>query len=132
MPSAPVEAAIALSIVFLAVEIVNGNRGRLSLTHRMPWLVAFGFGLLHGLGFAGALSEIGLPPQEVPLALLFFNIGVELGQLMFVAVVLAGLWSWNRIPVAAPRWAILVPAYALGVVSTYWFFERSTAIFLPA
>lgn len=132
MPAAPVEAAIALSIVFLAVEIVNGYRGRFSLTHRKPWLVAFGFGLLHGLGFAGALSEIGLPPQEVPLALLFFNVGVEIGQLLFVLLVLAGLWCWNRLPVTAPRWAILVPAYALGVISTYWFFERSAAIFLQA
>lgn len=132
MPSAPVEAAIALSIVFLAVEIVNGYRGRLSLTHRKPWLVAFGFGLLHGLGFAGALSEIGLPPQEVPLALLFFNIGVELGQLMFVGLALAGLRFWDRLAVPTPRWAVLVPAYALGVISTYWFFERSGTIFLPA
>lgn len=132
VPSAPVEAAIALSIVFLAVEVVNGYRGRLSLTHRQPWLVAFGFGLLHGLGFAGALSEIGLPPAEVPLALLFFNIGVEIGQLMFVAAVLVCLWIGSRVGLMLPRRAVLVPAYMLGVVATYWFFERSSTIFFPA
>lgn len=132
VPSAPVEAAIALSIVFLAVEVVNGYRGRLSLTHREPWLVAFGFGLLHGLGFAGALSEIGLPPAEVPLALLFFNIGVEIGQLMFVAAVLVCLWIGARVGLRLPRRAVLVPAYMLGMVATYWFFERSSAIFFLA
>ena len=79
VPSAPVEAAIALSIVFLAAEILRARQGRIGLTHRLPWLIAFGFGLLHGLGFAGALAEIGLPAGEIPLALLFFNLGVEVG-----------------------------------------------------
>ena len=98
LPSTPVEAAIALSIVFLAVEIVNARRGRFSFTHAHPWVVAFGFGLLHGLGFAGALSEIGLPPDEIPIALLFFNVGVEIGQLMFVVAVLLliTIWKWMR------------------------------------
>ncbi|NIP18451.1 MAG: HupE/UreJ family protein, partial [Xanthomonadales bacterium] len=84
VPSPPVEAVIALSIVFVATEIVRARQGRPGWTQRRPWLVAFIFGLLHGLGFAGALTEIGLPPQAVPLALLFFNLGVEAGQLLFI------------------------------------------------
>ena len=87
--SAPVEAAIALSIVFLCVEIIHAQQGCPGITFTYPWIVAFSFGLLHGLGFAGALSEVGLPPSEIPLALLFFNVGVELGQLVFVFAVLA-------------------------------------------
>ena len=91
VPGPPVEAAIALSIALVAVEIVNSARGRESLTARLPWLVAFAFGLLHGLGFAGALSEVGLPGHAIPVALLFFNIGVELGQLLFIAGVMASV-----------------------------------------
>ena len=89
VPSKPVEAVIALSIVFVAAEIVHARRGRLGLAARMPWIVAFTFGLLHGFGFAGALSEVGLPEGHIPVALLFFNLGVEAGQLLFVAVVLS-------------------------------------------
>ena len=92
VPGPPVEAAIALSIALVAVEIVNSTRGRQSLTARIPWLVAFVFGLLHGFGFAGASSEVGLPGHAIPVALLFFNLGVELGQLLFIAVVL-GLFA---------------------------------------
>ena len=88
VPGPPVEAAIALSIVLVAVEIVNARRGMPSLTARWPWLVAFCFGLLHGFGFAGALAEVGLPHHAIPIALLFFNLGVEIGQLAFVAAVL--------------------------------------------
>ena len=91
MPSRPVEAVIALSIVFVAAEIVQARRGRSGLAAQMPWIVAFIFGLLHGFGFAGALSEVGLPEGHIPVALLFFNLGVEAGQLLFVAAVLA---SW--------------------------------------
>lgn len=130
LPSGPVEAAIALSIVFLAVEIVKGYRGQFSIAHRKPWLIAFIFGLLHGLGFAGALSEIGLPTPEIPVALLFFNIGVEIGQILFVAVVIAFAWAWKRLPAKLPGWAELVPVYLLGTVSTYWFIERTTAMFI--
>ena len=86
MPTRPVEAAIALSIVFLAAEILHARQGRIGLTHQFPWLIAFAFGLLHGLGFASALGQVGLPAAEIPLALLFFNLGVEIGQLLFVAV----------------------------------------------
>jgi hydrogenase/urease accessory protein HupE len=97
VPGPPVEAAIALSIVLVAVEIVNARRGMPSLTVRWPWLVAFCFGLLHGLGFAGALAEVGLPHHAIPIALLFFNLGVEIGQLVFVAAVLAAGELFRRV-----------------------------------
>lgn len=129
VPSAPVEAAIALSIVFLAIEIVKGMRGEVSLTHKMPWLVAFGFGLLHGLGFAGALAELGLPPGEIPIALLFFNIGVEIGQLIFVGVILLAVWAWRRAGLPISRRLTQVPAYAIGALATFWFLERTANIF---
>ncbi|HET9949013.1 MAG TPA: HupE/UreJ family protein [Longimicrobiales bacterium] len=128
---APIEAAIALSIVLLAREIVASGQGEVHLTHRMPWLVAFVFGLLHGLGFAGALGDIGLPQAAVPLALLCFNLGVEVGQLAFVAVLL-GLHALLRKGVRVPR-ARLEPllGYALGALATFWFFERLPAIWTP-
>ena len=97
VPGPPVEAAIALSIVLIAVEIVNARRGMVSLTMRWPWLVAFCFGLLHGLGFAGALAEVGLPHHAIPVALLFFNLGVEVGQLAFVGAVLTVGWLFHRV-----------------------------------
>lgn len=128
LPPKPVEAAIALSIVFLAVEILRGWQGHTSLTHRAPWIVAFGFGLLHGLGFAGALSEIGLAEGEVPLALLFFNVGVEIGQLLFVAVVLALLVLLRKLPVHRIIWVEALPVYAIGVTSAYWVIERVVAM----
>jgi hydrogenase/urease accessory protein HupE len=122
----PVEAVIALSIVFVATEIVHGEQGRIGLTERRPWIVAFTFGLLHGLGFAGALAEVGLPSRAIPVALLFFNVGVEVGQLGFIAAVFA-VWlpiRWLRI--AWPVWAVRVPAYAIGSVAAYWTIERVT------
>ncbi len=134
VPSAPVEAVIALSILFVCVEIVHARQGRVGLTYRYPWVVAFAFGLLHGLGFAGALAEIGLPPSEIPLALLFFNIGVEIGQMIFVAVVWATIaaWNWVSRPPRAPswNWARAVPVYAIGTLATYWFIDRA-AVILP-
>ena len=131
LPSKPVEAAIALSIVFLAMEIIRGWQGRPSLTHRQPWLVAFGFGLLHGLGFAGALSEIGLPPPEIPLALLFFNVGVEVGQLIFVFFILSMKSIFTRMGRAWPSWSRLVPVYMIGTIACYWLFERMGVILSP-
>ena len=95
----PLNAAIALSILFLGPEVVRARRGQTSLTIRYPWLIAFGFGLLHGFGFASGLSTTGMPKAELPWALLWFNIGVELGQLLFVAAVLAGRWLLLRLPV---------------------------------
>lgn len=128
VPGQPVEAAIALSIVFLAMEVIRGWQGRRSLTHRQPWLVAFGFGLLHGLGFAGALAEVGLPQAEIPVALLFFNVGVEVGQLLFVAVVLAGRGLLTRPSVRWPVWVEYAPVYLIGTVGAYWVIERVTAM----
>ncbi len=122
LPSAPVEAVIALSIVFLANEVACKQRGVPRLAESRPWLVAFAFGLLHGFGFAGALAEIGLPEGDVPVALLMFNLGVEAGQLAFLAVVLAVLaviahLRWRR-PVDA------VASYAIGITASAWLFER--------
>jgi hydrogenase/urease accessory protein HupE len=131
VPGPPVEAAIALSIVFVAAEIVHARRGASSLTQRRPWLVAFAFGLLHGLGFAGALAEVGLPQQSIPIALLFFNIGVEIGQLLFVAAVLGAIAAGRRIAgllaLAWPQWLWHVPPYAIGGVAGFWAIERIAA-----
>ncbi|WP_422385192.1 HupE/UreJ family protein [Roseibium album] len=128
LPSGPVETVIALSIVFLCVEIVHAAQGRVSLTHRYPWIIAFAFGLLHGLGFAGALSEIGLARGEIPIALLFFNIGVELGQLTFVFAILMAVKTISMIGVCFPRRVELVPTYLIGALAMYWTLERSAAI----
>jgi hydrogenase/urease accessory protein HupE len=127
VPGTPVEATIALSIVFLAMEILRAIDGKETLTGRRPWLVAFAFGLLHGLGFAGALSRIGLPQMEIPLALASFNIGVELGQIAFVAVVFLGITILKRILDVQRDWPIAVrkiPAYAIGAVSAFWLIDR--------
>jgi hydrogenase/urease accessory protein HupE len=128
MPVAPVEAAIALSIVFLCVEILHARPDRLSLTFRYPWLVAFIFGLLHGLGFAGALAAIGLPPNEIPIALLFFNIGVEIGQILFVLAVLLLLGIARQFNLHWPEALHPLPPYVIGTVATYWFLERAAGI----
>jgi hydrogenase/urease accessory protein HupE len=124
VPSAPIEAIIALSIVFVAAEIVHARQGRPGIAARAPWIVAFAFGLLHGFGFAGALSEVGLPADHVPLALLFFNLGVEAGQLVFVAAVLAVVALWRRTRVVLPRWAELVAPYAIGSLAMVWVIDR--------
>lgn len=122
---APVEAVIALSIVFLAREMLMQKRGKLGLTARAPWLVAFIFGLLHGLGFAGALREIGLPQGDIPVALLAFNLGVEAGQLAFVAVILAAMWLARRFfPARPPKWIGHIPAYGIGAIAAFWTLER--------
>jgi hypothetical protein len=159
VPSAPIEATIALSILFVATELARG--GRLggsglggsglggsgfsrdsdqiaaqaaptqvspTLTTRFPWLVAFTFGLLHGFGFAGALSEVGLPSQAIPLALLFFNVGVELGQLAFIAGALTGAWALRRVVLEPPAWAPRLAAYVIGSVAAFWVFERTVTL----
>lgn len=131
LPAAPTEAIIALSIVFLAAEIVHKHNGQGGLTERRPWLIAFGFGLFHGLGFAGALSEIGVPQHEVPLALLMFNVGVESGQLLFIATMLSLMAIANRLPLKqAPQvtWCLL--PYCIGGVAAFWTIERVLS-FLP-
>ena len=124
VPGAPVEAMIALSIVFVAAEVVQGLRGRRGLTARAPWVVAFSFGLLHGFGFAGALAEVGLPQTAIPIALLFFNVGVEIGQLMFVGAVLGGRWLLTRTMTRLPAWSLNLPPYFIGTVAMYWVIER--------
>ena len=135
----PVEATIALSIMLVAVEILNARRGKPSLTARLPWLVAFCFGLLHGFGFAGALAEVGLPQHAIPVALLFFNAGVETGQLIFVAAVLSlmsllryaasKLLEPARIQPALDRLDV-TGAYAIGIMAAFWLVERTTAFFV--
>lgn len=127
----PVEAAIALSIVLLAREIVVGRQGTVHLVHHWPWLVAFGFGLLHGLGFAGALGRIGLRSEDIPAALLFFNLGVEAGQLAFVAAVLAAHRMIRRWRHRASPWLEPALGYSLGTLATLWFFERLPTVWGP-
>ena len=124
VPGPPVEATIALSILFLASELVKVNRGQPSLTATYPWVVAFTFGLLHGLGFAGALADVGLPQHEIPLALLMFNVGVELGQVMFVAAILALVFVLQKLRMNWPAWSRQVPAYGIGAMAAFWFIER--------
>lgn len=128
VPQAPIEAAIALSIYVLAVELTSARRGKRTLTQRAPWAVAAGFGLLHGLGFAGALAAVGLPTAEIPLALFSFNVGIEAGQLAFVAVVLLVAAGLRKIPVAWPQWSRAVPAYAIGAMAAFWFLQRTAAL----
>ena len=124
VPPPPVEASIALSIVFLASEIVHARAGRPGLTYRQPWIVAFLFGLLHGLGFAGALSEVGLPANAIPIALLFFNVGVEIGQLLFISAVLAVIVGARRLRFPLGDWSWKLPVYAIGTVAAYWTVDR--------
>lgn len=124
IPIAPVEACIALSIMYVATEIVHARRGTPGLTARRPWVVAFLFGLLHGFGFASALHGIGLPQSDIPLALLFFNLGVEFGQLAFIAVVLGVAALVRRSNRPLPAWAWRIPPYAIGSVASFWLFQR--------
>jgi hydrogenase/urease accessory protein HupE len=129
VPPAPTEAIIALSILFLAVEIIHIRQGKFSLTEQHPWVVAFIFGLFHGLGFAGALSEIGLPQQEIPLALLMFNVGVETGQLMFIAVVLSLFALLRRSHVTVPQGAWRILPYTIGSIAAFWVLQRVVSFF---
>jgi hydrogenase/urease accessory protein HupE len=130
---AAVEATIALSILFLATELARRNAGgsaalQQSLTTRFPWVVAFAFGLLHGFGFASALGAIGLPEQAVPLALLFFNVGVEIGQLLFIGAVLALGCALSALKRDLPVWSPRLAAYVIGSVAAFWVFERAFTV----
>jgi hypothetical protein len=131
VPQPPVEACIALSILFVAREIVQMHRGRAGITARWPWIVSFTFGLVHGFGFAGALAEVGLPPTSIPIALLFFNVGVEIGQLMFIGAVLTvvavGWRTAQRLRVSQPDWLWRIAPYAIGSLASFWLVERVTA-----
>jgi hydrogenase/urease accessory protein HupE len=125
LPQPPVEAVIALSIIFVAAEIVRMHRGIESITARAPWLVAFSFGLMHGLGFASGLSDAGIPPGHIPTALLFFSLGVEAGHFLFVGAVLSLLVLIRRLRLPFPRWTELVPPYAIGTIAMFWFIQRA-------
>jgi len=127
-PLPPLNAAIALSILFLGPEIVRVWRGESSFTIRHPWVVAFAFGLLHGFGFASGLSTMGLPRAEIPLALLLFNVGVELGQMGFVALVLLLERSFRVLAVRWPRFAARLPGYAVGTLGAYWTIQRTVIL----
>lgn len=124
MPALPLNALIALSILFLGPEIVRVWRGQTSFTIRHPWVVAFAFGLLHGFGFASAMTSAGLPHHDLPLALLSFNIGVELGQLAFVALVLALERSFRLLQLNWPRWVQALPGYVVGSLGAFWTIQR--------
>lgn len=130
VPPAPTEAVIALSIVFLATEIVRRNAGQTGLTQRSPWLVACFFGLFHGLGFAGALTSIGLPQHEIPLALLMFNIGVETGQIVFIVCVVAIMEALRRIASPISMFTVRFAPFVIGAIAAYWTIDRVVS-FLP-
>ena len=125
LPQKPVEAMIALSILFLAVEIMHEKKGKKGITARAPWLIAFSFGLLHGFGFAGALAEIGLPQNALNLALVFFNVGVELGQLIFIAIVMSIALILHKLnqPILLEKSKTVI-VYIIGTLSTFWLIER--------
>ena len=125
IPLLPLNTAIALSILFLGPEVMRARRGETSLTIRFPWVVAFIFGLLHGFGFASGLSVSGMPRAELPWALLCFNIGVELGQLLFVVVALALARSFLVLQITWPRWAFYIPGYTVGGLGAFWTIQRS-------
>ncbi|MEP3052437.1 MAG: HupE/UreJ family protein [Erythrobacter sp.] len=122
LPQRPVEVLIALSILFLAIELTRPDRQ--TWTKRFPWIVAFAFGLLHGFGFAGALAEIGLPPGETPLALLTFNIGVEVGQLLIIAAVAAVRFAAARLAPKSEQPLIRFATYGIGITASYWLIDR--------
>ena len=131
VPQKPVEACIALSIVFVACEIVHLRQGWQGWTERWPWIVAFTFGLLHGFGFAGALNAVGLPQTAIPVALLFFNVGVEIGQVLFIAAILSVMvfakWLSERAAIPQPAWAWRIAPYSIGGVAAFWMVQRITA-----
>jgi|TARA_B110000503_G_scaffold21070_1_gene31942 hypothetical protein len=123
-----VEFTIALSIFILALDLARSDKG--GLFRRYPWWLAAGFGLLHGMGFAGALAEIGLPQGSIPLALLFFNLGIEVGQIIFILLLL-GAWQLVKRPLLPWQERLLpVPVYALGGLSAMWCFERGLLLLL--
>ena len=128
VPAPPLEAAIALSIMFVGVEVLRSRRGETSLTLRQPWLVAFAFGLVHGLGFASGLASIGLPQSDIPVALLMFNIGVEVGQLSFVAFILLLMRLFDQLGIHWPQPVRVMPAYVVGSVGAFWTIDRIAAM----
>jgi hydrogenase/urease accessory protein HupE len=130
-PLPPLNAAIALSILFLGPEIVRVWRSETSFTIRYPWVVAFAFGLLHGFGFASGLKATGLPQSDIAWALFLFNVGVEFGQLFFVFLILALAWSYRQLEIRWPRWALALPGYTVGTLGAFWTIQR-TAMLIAA
>jgi hypothetical protein len=128
-PLLPLNAAIALSILFLGPEIMRAGRGDTSLTLRHPWMVAFAFGLLHGFGFASGLTSMGLPQDEIPAALLLFNLGVEAGQMLFVWLMVLLARAFHTLDIRWPRWVEAVPAYTVGTLGAYWTMQRTVLLF---
>jgi hypothetical protein len=124
VPALPLNASIALSILFLGPEIIRVWRGETSFTIRHPWVVAFAFGLLHGFGFATALVSAGLPRSELPLALVSFNVGVEVGQLVFIGLILGLGWAFRTLQIHWPRWVERLPGYSVGVLGAFWTVQR--------
>ena len=131
VPERPLNACIALSIAFMGVEMAKQLRGEPGLTARYPWAVAGGFGLVHGIGFATALAGLGLEQRLLAPALLFFNVGVEIGQMAFVALVLMLFWAHRQLGAVLPRWGAALPAYAIGSVASFWFIGRLARVLLP-
>jgi len=129
VPSGPVEVLIAFTVFLLAVELARGTDAPATLLRRYPWMMAAVFGLVHGLGFAGALREVGLPSGEIPVALFAFNVGIEIGQLAFVLVLLVVARLAGSLIERLPRWRDAVPAYVLGSLAAAWMFERAAALF---
>jgi hydrogenase/urease accessory protein HupE len=128
VPVPPLNAAIALSILFLGVEVVRRWRGETTLTIRRPWVVAFAFGLLHGFGFASGLTAMGLPRAEIPLALLLFNGGVEIGQIGFVVVIVLLERAFRTLEIEWPRFVEALPGYAIGSLGAYWTIQRTLMV----
>lgn len=124
VPGPPLNAAIALSILFLGPEIVRSWRGQTSLTIRRPWVVAFAFGLLHGFGFASGLTATGLPRGEIPVALLLFNLGVEIGQVGFIGLILLLGRSFGQLDIRWPVWVVHAPGYVVGSLGAFWTIQR--------
>lgn len=129
VPADPLNAAIALSILFLGCEVVRLWRGQTSFTLRHPWIAAFAFGLLHGFGFASGLTTVGLPSSDIPLALLAFNIGVEIGQLAFVLIILLLHRALRTLQFNPPSWASYAPGYLVGSLGAFWTIERTLMLF---
>jgi hypothetical protein len=128
LPAQPLRAAIALSVLFLGPEVVRVWRRETSFTVRHPWVAAFAFGLLHGFGFANGLAATGLPRAGVLPALLVFNAGVEIGQLLFVFLVLAMAWSFRQLRIRWARWAEALPGYAVGTLGAFWTIQRTAML----
>ena len=128
LPSGPVEILIAATVLFLAAELTTEEGERPSLLRRRPWLMAFGFGLIHGMGFAGALAEVGLPSEEIPMALFSFNVGIEIGQIAFVILMAAIGWGIRTLLRDIPPWLARLPGYGIGIMAAYWCFERTVSL----